>query len=211
LYADDGSDGADGEIDEDRMGDEGIDEDGIGVGEDGMGDDEDGMGLDEDDIGFEEEDVGIEDDDVGVEEDDIGIEEDDIGVKEDGDTDMDYVDFGNEDLMYASDHIADPGAEDEDEDEDNTAAAHMDGNQQNRVQHRPGQAEKRTNHTRNVDQDRRQHSTTKAARSNAPAIVSTHPLIFLIFTLFLSLILIMIFFNFTMRRTVGHVLRPLPT
>ncbi|KAG0695194.1 hypothetical protein DFH29DRAFT_1005677 [Suillus ampliporus] len=154
LFVDDGSDGADGEIDEDGMGvDEGVDED-----EDGMGVGEDGMGLDEDDTGFEEEDG-------------IGIEEDDIGLKENGDTDMDYVDYGNEDIMYASDHIANPGAEDKDK--DNTAAAHMDGNQQNRVQHRPGQAEKRTNCTRNVDKDRHQHSTTKAARSNAPAIPDT--------------------------------------
>ncbi|KAG1762051.1 hypothetical protein EV702DRAFT_1206794 [Suillus placidus] len=181
LFADDGSDGADGEIDEDGIGvNEGVDEDedGMGVGEDGMGDDEDGMGvdedgicLDEDDIGFEEEDIGVEEDGVGIEEDNIGVEEDDTGVEENGDNDMDYVDYRNEDMMYASDHIADPGAEDEDE--DNPAAARMDGNQQNRVQHRPGQAEKRTNHTRNADKDRRQHSMTKAARSNTPAIPDT--------------------------------------
>ncbi|KAG1765165.1 hypothetical protein EV702DRAFT_1051114 [Suillus placidus] len=181
LFAGDGSDGADGEINEDGMGvDEGVDEDedGMGVGEDGMDDDEDGMGvdedgigLDEDNIGFKEEDIGIEEDGVGIEEDNIGVEEDDTGVEENGDNNMDYVDYGNEDIMYASDHIADPGAEDEDE--DNTAAAHMDGNQQNHVQHHPGQAEKRTNHTRNVDKDRHQHSTIKAARSNAPAIPDT--------------------------------------
>ncbi|KAG2065163.1 hypothetical protein BDR04DRAFT_1161784, partial [Suillus decipiens] len=85
LFVDDGSDGADGEIDEDRMYNEGVDEDedGIGIGKDDVGDDEDGMGLDKDDIGFEEEDVGIE-------EDGVGVEEDDIGVNENGDTDMDY-------------------------------------------------------------------------------------------------------------------------
>ncbi|KAG2737913.1 hypothetical protein P692DRAFT_20883111 [Suillus brevipes Sb2] len=166
LFVDDGNDGADGEIDEDGMCDEGVDEDedGIGIGEDDVGDDEDGMGLDEGDIGFEEEDVGIE-------EDGVGVEEDDIGVNKNGD--MDYVDHGDEDIMYASDHIADPGAADEDEDEDNTVVARVDGNQQNCVQHHPGQAEKRTNRTRSVNQDRRQHSTTKAAHSNTPAIPDT--------------------------------------
>ncbi|KAG1852601.1 hypothetical protein C8R48DRAFT_777421 [Suillus tomentosus] len=193
LFADDGSDGADGEIDEDGMG---VNENGMGIYEDGMGVDEDmgvnedSMGIDEDGIGIDEDDIGFEEEDIGIEEEDIGIEEDDIGVEENGDNDMDYDDYGDEDIMYTSDHnglansgnnqvrhsatqIPDPGAEDEDE--DNTAAACVDHNQQNCVQHRPGQAEKRANRTMNVDKDCRRHGTTKAAHSNALATVNCRP------------------------------------
>lgn len=131
LFDDDGSDGVDGEIDGDGMG---VDEDV----------DQDEMGLNVDDIGFEEED--IEEDGVGDEEDHIGVEEDDIGVEENGNNDMDYDNYRNDDLMYASDHndwansgnhqvrhsatrVPDPGA---DEEVDNTTAARIDRNQQNR-------------------------------------------------------------------------------
>ncbi|KAG2056178.1 hypothetical protein BDR06DRAFT_970298 [Suillus hirtellus] len=159
LFADDGSDGADGEINED----------GMGIGEDSINNDRDSMGLNEDDIDFEEEDTGIEEDGTGIDEDSTG--------KENGNINMD-LDYRNEELIYALDNIADPGQHNK----DNTAVTHMDGNQQDHVQHCPGQAEKGTNCTRNVDKDCCQHSMTKAAHSNAPAIPE----------------LIMIFFNFTM-------------
>lgn len=164
LFADDGSNGVDGEINEDGMG---VNENGMGIYEDGMGVDED-MGINEDGMSINEDDVGFEKEDIGIEEEDIGVEEDDIGVKENGNNDMDYDNYGDEDIMYTLDHngqansgnnqvrhsatrIPDPGVEDEDE--DNTAAACVDHNQQNHVQHCQGQAEKRANHTVNVNKD----------------------------------------------------------